>query len=645
MKKNNFYNVLVVLFSLSTCAQIKNVNKQYENIAYVDAIKTFERLVDKNISNPEMLQKLGNSYYFNANLLKAGSVYKMLFDSKIKLDAEYYYRYAQCLKAAQNYKLADQFLEQFNQKNNTDRRALLAAAQKDYLNVIKNNSGRYTIDDAGINSEFSDYGSSFFKNKIVFASARKKPDVNENYASWTGEKFTDLYAAETDLDGNLSKVALFSSVLNSKYHESSPVFTKDGNTVYFTRNNYFGGKRNYGSENITLLKIYKATYDGKKWSNEISLPFNSDDYQVAHPALSSDEKTLYFSSDMPGTIGRSDLFKVALLDNATFGVPENLGNKINTEGRETFPFISENNDLYFASDGHPGLGGLDVFVTKINEHTFASITNIGMPVNSSFDDFSFVINSINNSGYVSSNRPEGKGNDDIYKIKLVDNRPMESVCQEVISGLITDFSTGQALAGAKVVLLDASLIQVLERTADSNGKFDFGTLLCGIKYYIRTSMDEYSTIETPFLVSKSTEAIDLPIVLSKKSKPLDFGDDLAKLLDIPLIYFDLDKSFIRDEAAIELFKILDVLQQNPSVNIDVRSHTDSRNTAQYNINLSERRAQATVAWLISKGIDKSRLTGRGFGESRLTNGCADGIKCSEAEHQLNRRSEFIVVKK
>lgn len=637
--------MFIALCSVSMIGQAKRGDKQYENLAYVNATKTYERLLDKNISNPEMLQKLGNSYYFNADLLKAGSVYKMLFDSKAEVEPEYYYRYAQCLKAAQNYKLADEMLAQFKLKSGNDQRAKLAVAQKDYLNVIKSISGRYTIADAGINSGYSDYGSSFYKNKIVFASARKKADVNENYAGWTGEKFTDLYTAEMDLGGNLSKITLLSAVINSKYHESTPVFTKDGNTVYFTRNNYFDGKRKYGSEKTTLLKIYKATFDGKKWSKVTSLPFNSDDYQVAHPALSPDEKTLYFSSDMPGTAGKSDLFKVALIGDDSYGTPVNLGNKINTEGRETFPFVSESNELYFASDGHPGLGGLDTFSSKIKNDTFGTIVNLGMPVNSSFDDFGFIINSTNNQGYISSNRPNGQGNDDIYKIKLDENAIAPSACEQSVSGVVNDLSTGNALINTKVVLFDATMTQVKELNADTKGKFDFGTVPCGSKYYIRTSINDFITVETPFLVSNISGITYVPIALSKIIKPINVGDDLAKLLDITMIYFDLDKSFIRKDAVIELSKILDVLQQNPTLQIDVRSHTDSRNTAQYNADLSERRAKSTIAWLISKGIDKSRLTGHGFGESRLLNGCTDGVKCSKENHQINRRSEFIIIKK
>ena len=624
--------------------QSKKGDKQYVALDYVNAIQTYDRLVAKNISNPEMLEKLGNSYYFNADLLKAGSIYKILFDQKVDLDAEYYYRYSQCLKAAQNYQQADEMLTIFNQKSGNEVRAKLAMAELDYLNIIKKNSGRFIVEDAGINSKFSDYGSSFYKNKLVFASSRKKADINENYAAWTGEKFTDLYAADMDLGGNLSKVTLMSSVINSKFHESTPVFTKDGNTVYFTRNNYFDNKRKYSAEKTTLLKIYKATFNGKKWSTVVSLPFNSDNYQVAHPTLSPDEKTLYFASDMPGTIGQSDLFKVEILGNDTYGTPVNLGNKINTEGRETFPFLSDKNELYFASDGHPGLGGLDVFSTKLENNLVGTIVNMGTPINSPYDDFSFVIDSSGNHGYVSSNRAKGNGNDDIYKVTRDYNYTAAAVCEQSLVGVVTDQESGNTIKGVKVVLFDSTVTQVSEQLSDANGKFDFGSISCGGKFYVRTSINDYVTTEVPVLATATTGITYVPVVLSKMNKAIKVGDDLAKLLDISSIYFDLNKSYIRKDAAIELSKIVDVMQQNVTLKIEVRSHTDSRDTAQYNADLSERRAKSTIAWLINKGIDKSRLIGRGFGESRLLNGCTDGVKCSEVDHQLNRRSEFIIVK-
>lgn len=629
-----------------TCfGQSRSGDKQYDGLAYVNAIKTYERLVTKNIKSPEILQKLGNSYYFNADLLKAGTAYKQLFALGEPSEPEYYYRYSQCLKAAQDYAGADEMLTKFKQKSGNDLRSKLAVSQKDYLNVIKRNSGRFTVKDAGINSQYSDYGSSYYNGKLVFASSRKNAEVNGNYSAWTGEKFTDLFQADMDLAGNLSSVSKLSSTINSKYNESSPIFTKDGNTVYFTRNNFNNGKRSSDAKKTTLLKIYKATYSNGKWGNVLPLPFNSDDYQVAHPALSVDENTLYFASDMPGSLGQSDLFKVSINGGDSYGNPVNLGNKINTEGRETFPFVSKNNELLFASDGHPGLGGLDVFSSKITDGNFGEVINMGEPLNSSFDDFSLVLDSSNKLGYITSNRPSGKGNDDVYKVQATDKVNDSNGCNQSLLGTVTDQSTGNTMAGAKVILFDASMNQVKEMKTDANGKYDFGAVPCGSRFYVRTSQPEFITVETPILVSNTTGITYSPVLLGKLTKPINEGDDLAKLLDIPMIYFDLDKSFIRDDAAVELSKILDVMQQNETLRIDVRSHTDSRNTAQYNADLSNRRAKSTIAWLVSKGISAARLTGRGYGESRLTNGCIDGVKCSEEEHQANRRSEFIVMKK
>ena len=650
MKKTVIYLLFASIVSTVTMlGQSKGADKQYDGLAYVNAIKTYERLVNKNIKNVEILQKLGNSYYFNADLLKAGTAYKQLFEMNQEVEPEYYYRYSQCLKASKDYKAADDMLIKFNQKSGNDARAKLATSQKDYLAAIMKNSGRYSFSDAGINSPFSDYGSAFYNGKVIFASARKKSDTNENYAGWTGEKFTDLYQADMDLSGNLSNVSLFSSSINTKYHESTPIFTKDGKTVYFTRNNYFNGKKGNDSKKTTLLKIYKATIVDGKWTNMKPLPFNSDEYNVAHPALSKDEKTLYFASDMTGTLGQSDLFKVSINGDDTYGTPVNLGNKINTEGRETFPFIDKNDQLFFASDGQPGLGGLDIYSTSFKNGNYTGITNLGEPVNSSFDDFSFILDDSNRRGYVTSNREKGKGNDDIYKIQYVDktnnNDPSPENCVQNLIGVVTDQTTGNVIPAAKVVLFDSNIKEIKQTVADGNGKYDFGVVPCGSKYYIRSSAPEYITVENPVNVSILSGTTYAPSALGKLSKLAKEGDDLAKLLDIPMIYFDLDKSFIRKDAAIELSKILDVMEQNPTLKIDVRSHTDSRNTFEYNVSLSDRRVKSTIAWLIKKGISASRLTGRGYGESQLTNGCADGVKCSEEEHQLNRRSEFIIVKK
>ncbi len=652
MKNRIIYLVLVCIASISTQAQSgktkeAKADKQYDKFAYVDAIKTYERIFAKGYKSQDMLQKLGDSYYFKADLDNAAKWYGELFSFTQDVAPEYYYRYAQSLKAVKDYQKADEMLAKFNQKSGNDLRAKLAASQKDYLAQIKKNSGRYTIENAGINSKYSDYGSAFYNNKVVFASARDTGGLGHRKHAWTGESFTNLYSADMVSEGALSTPTRFGNNLNSRFHESTPAFTKDGKTIYFTRNNFLDGKKGKDTKKSTLLKIYKATLDGDRWSNITELPFDSDQYDVAHPALSPDEKTLYFASNMPGTLGQSDLYKVAINTDGSYGTPMNLGNVINTEGRETFPMVTSEGELYFASDGHPGLGGLDIFVSKAEKDgSYKDVLNVGEPLNSSHDDFGFLINEKTRLGYITSNRDGGQGGDDIYKFK--ETKKIEYTCEQLLAGVVTDKETGLPLANVKVTLSDANYKMIKEVTTDSEGKFYMGSVDCQSKYYIKTEKADYNTVETPTITANESGKTFVPIELEKPVKVVKVSDDLFKAFGIKIIYFDLDKSFIRADAAVELAKILDVLEQNPTMEIDVRSHTDCRQTAKYNMSLSDRRAKSTIAWLVDKGINKARLTGRGYGESQLVNNCAceptNQSNCTEEQHQANRRSEFIITK-
>lgn len=645
MKKNSIY-ILLMIVSLNGYSQkmaLEKAEKEYENFAYVDAIKTYERLFDKGYKTADMLQKLGNSFYFNAELESAAKWYGELFVLTENVAPEYYYRYAQSLKSKKEYAKADAMMTKFNQLNGNDTRAKLAASQKDYLLIIKKNSGRYTMQNAGINSEYSDYGSSFFGDKIVFGSARFKNGLVNRKYSWTGEGYTNLYQSDKNPDGTLTGAKLFSKKLNSKFHESTAVFTKDGQTVYFTRNNFLNHKVGENTNKTTLLKIYKASFVANEWTAITELPFNDANYSVAHPALSPDEKTLYFSSDMPGTLGQSDLFKVSINEDDTFGTPINLGKEINTEGRETFPFLTADNELYFASDGHPGLGGLDIFVAKASkEGIFKNVLNVGEPLNSPQDDFSLIIDTSTKIGYVTSNRAGGQGGDDIYMLKEI--KKIEYPCEQFLVVAVTDKETGSPIAGAKVSLSDSNYKLGKEIITNAEGYFDFGQVDCEAIFYIKIVKTEYNTDEVTVSVANDNGKTIVPIVLEKTIKKLKAGDDLAKALNIKMIYFDLDKFTVRPDAMLELSKILDAMEQNPNMKIDIRSHTDSRQSHSYNQKLSERRAQSSMEWLIKNGIHPSRLTAEGYGENQLINICADGIICTELEHQTNRRSEFILVK-
>jgi outer membrane protein OmpA-like peptidoglycan-associated protein/tetratricopeptide (TPR) repeat protein len=622
-------------------AQEKKValgDKNYNSYAYIDAIKTYERVADKGYKSEDMFKKLGNSYYFNSDFEGAAKWYGELFAMNPSPEAEYYYRYAQSLKSIGQIEKANKLLAEFSAKFNNDSRGKLYKEDTNYLNQIKNNSGRYKIEDAGINTKYSDYGSFVYNNKIYFASARDTGNFSQRKHKWTGEYFTNLYFAEIDpATYSSSKVNKFKTSLNTKFHESSLAFTKDGKTVYFTRNNFINGKKGKDENKITLVKIYKATLENDKWTNITELPFNSDSYSTAHPALSPDEKTLYFASDRPGTFGESDIYRVSINPNGGYGPPENLGNIINTEGKETYPYVTSENEIYFASDGHPGLGGLDVFVGKIEEDgTISNIQNVGADINSPKDDFAYVIDPVSRRGYFSSNKDGGQGSDDIYK--FIETRKLQ--CIQGLEGTITDAATGSILPGAKVTLYEN---QIVKNTvvSDGSGKYSF-PVECGKTYNVRAENTDYMTKEVMVTIDKVTGKTNLPIALDKATCKVTVGDDLGKCFDIKMIYFKLDKSDIQREAAIDLEKILDVLNNNPTMKLDIRSHTDSRASNKYNQALSNRRAESTIKWLIKNGINANRLTGKGYGETQLVNGCTDDVKCSEEQHQANRRSEFII---
>ena len=641
IKKLSF-TVLFLCFFFKINAQTiseKYADKKYDDYAYADAIKAYEDIVNKGAKNEKILQRLGNSYYFEGELQEALKWYNELFRMNEEQDSEYLYRYGQCLKSEGNYRKADEILEKFNQKAVSEKRAALIRSDKNYLEEIKSNSGRFQIADAGVNSPYSDYGSIVYDNKIVFTSARDTGGIAKTNFKWTNKSFSILYKAELMPDGSLGEPILLQKKENQKFNESTPVFTKDGRTMYFTRNNFINGKRGKNEKQITLLKLYKAELINGQWENITELPFNSDQFSTAHPTLSFDEKTLYFASDMPGTLGMSDLFKVKINKDGTFGEPQNLGPSINTEGRETFPFISENNELYFASDGRPGLGGLDIFVSKINEDSsFRKVENIGEPINTKQDDFAFIISKDRN-GFFSSNRENGNGLDDIYRFR--ETKKLE--CKQLLTGTVSDSKTGELLSESKIVLLDEQFNTIAEVNSDSKGNYNFADVECGKKYHIRVSKTDYETQEQPVNINPASGETSLPIQLEKRIKPITVGTDLAKTLEIPIIYFDLDKATIKKESAFQLEKIIQVLEQYPNLKLEIRSHTDSRQTAKYNQVLSDKRAKSTMKWLIENGIASNRLTGKGYGETQLVNQCSDDVKCTEEEHQLNRRSEFIII--
>ena len=644
---------LILLMSFTMAAQKKKLRtaaKLFDNYAYFDAIQQYERVASKEYKSVALFQRLGDAYYFNSELEKAAKWYKKLFQLNEPVAAEYYYRYAQALKAIKNYAKADSVLTQFSAMNTADLRAGIYTRHKDYLKEIEKNSGRFILRTVSINSKLSDYGPSFYGDNIVFATNRDSLGTMRFTDAWTNKSFTTLYSAPVLISGDTGEAKPFKGKVQTRFHESTPVFSKDMKTMYFTRNNFNNGKLQTDDYGRILLKIYKSRFKDGKWEDAAEVSFDSNQYSTAHPALSADGKTLYFASNMPGTRGDSDIYKVEIKENGTFGAPENLGPAINTEGRETFPFV-HGDRLYFASDGHQGLGGLDIFAAKMEEDgTYKEVLNIGEPVNSPMDDFGFIINETK-KGFFTSNRKGGMGSDDIYGFEEI--RELEFECRQLLAGVVTDEKTGAVFVNSKVSLYDSQRNLMAMGTTDSAGLYSF-KVDCGKTYFVLAEKEEYQPREVTITIPEESGETHLPIAqarpepvpqpaLPEPESKLKVGDDLAKTFGIQQIYFDLGKYNIRPDAAVQLEKIISFMKEYPTAKIDIRSHTDCRASDKYNDTLSENRAKSIREYLVRKGIDPFRLTGRGYGERQLVNKCADGVKCTEEEHQQNRRSEFIIV--
>lgn len=633
--KTLYLNLFIVGLTLSGYGQsalMKVADKKYDSYAYIDAITIYEKVANKGFKSVDLFQKLGNAYFLNGELKQAAKWYRALFDLNEVVEAEYYFRYALTLKAVENIEQSNYYMTLFQEKT-IDSRGSMFAETKNNWNALSSDSKKYTLFKTSINSKNYDYGPVFYGDQIVFTSSRSEGNQHSKIHNWTKQNFTDLFVATIDSLENLENVSNFSSEINTKFNESSPTFTKDGKTMYFTRNNYHRGEKRKSKDKITVLeKIYRAEFSNNRWTNITELPFCSDDYRTAHPALSPDEKTLFFASDRPGSLGGSDLYKVSILSNGSFGIPENLGPSINTEGRETFPFIDAYNTLFFASDGHPGLGGLDIFESACEHNQYTKVTNIGYPINSTTDDFGYV--SRNNTGYFSSNREGGSGFDDVYGFKK---------CEITLNGIIKDIDSQKVISNSKIILSDENNYTTTETFSTEDGHFTV-QLACSKNYIITVIKEAFEPIQQTISTKEIDEKLTVDFSLKQLQLPITTGTDLAKVLNIQQIYFDLDQWNIRPDAALELEKIIAVMQQYPNMIVAIRSHTDSRQSEQYNAILSEKRALSTLAYIAANGIERNRLTAKGYGETQLINECADSIPCSEEAHQKNRRSEFIIIK-
>lgn len=730
--------------------KLKKANEQFESFSFNTAIDKYEKI---DLSEMEAQRNLAMSYWKSNQLKKADSIYQMIMVSEGH-NAMDMYNSAQVLRQNKDYTASDELMLAFSENAPTDSRGRDYSQNKGYYSTLLENKNQFVIKNLEINSEQQDFGTSYYVDQIVFASSREKNKAIYRRWNWNQLPFLDIYTAESQDLSELQNLALFDKKVNKKFHEGPVTFNQDGTKMIFTRNNY--SEKALDKEiRLKLFYAEKDTMDGT-WKEAVPLPFNSPDYSVGHASISSDEKWVYFASNMPGGFGGVDIYKVSLSEDGTFGNPVNLGDAVNTEGNEMFPFIHEGNEmLFYSSDGKYGLGGLDVFVTQIKpDQTLGKTLNVGTPINSNRDDFAFIVDQQQKTGYFSSNREGGKGDDDIYsfamlkpfgfgnqmlgsfvdidgniingfEFKILDsqnNVVLEGITEDDLDFVldldkeedykieatkegyfdfkanfdesyaeerdfnvafdvtkdpgislytyIYDGSTKKPIENAEIIIEDKATGSIKTFNTSDNGDHTQPLMDTRIgdtgNYNITINKEGYLSVTGDIEIAFDREGqYNISEYMNIELESIKIGGDLSDIIDINPIYFDLNKYNIRPDAAIELDKIVKVMNENPTMVIELGSHTDSRGSDASNRSLSDRRAKASAQYIAERITNPERIYGKGYGESTpntvdasedggsesqlLTEDFINAFKSKNRKlfdkyHQYNRRTEFIIVK-
>jgi len=663
-----FFGALV-LPGFAQQAKLKKAQFYMETLNYEAAIDLYKQALEKR-DLPEAKAAIAEAYRKLNDCANAEIWYAQIVQLP---DASPFQKYYYGLMLQRNGKCEDAtyWYEQFLKQRPYDVRKKQLEEPCDYEKELKApHAENFVLSHPAFNGPASDIGPAFYREGLVFGSTR----IPEGGAD--ARAFFDLYFVPVSTQADTSVYGhptLFSPQLKSRFHDAIATFSNDQKEVYFTRNRKVEGVEDKFAVN-RLEIMYATLTDSITWGNLTPLPFNNTEYSVAHPALSPDGNRLFFSSDMPGGFGGKDIY-VCAREGGLWGTPVNLGPNINTDGDELYPFYHSEQLLYFSSDGHFGLGGQDVFLSReLPDGEWEAVENLGNPVNTEFDDFGFIVSADGHEGYFASDRT---GNDDIYhisqskKVAPADYEVIPEVAPVmkliVLNGKVVHHLDGSPLAGASVQLMPEACGNALAGITNNSGEFSIA-LNPGCCYKVRAEKGDFfaytldekicaDSLKTepleiqllPFRTETATEKI-LPAVDKSReqtalfktgnSKSTDTNGSIAYLLNI---YYDFQRSSVRVDGLPELKKLLKLLEDNPDLKLEISSHTDSRGSNSYNLQLSQRRADAIVVWLASKGIPADRLVAKGYGETKPVNHCTDGKTCSEEEHQLNRRTEFKVL--
>lgn len=625
MKKIYILLLLIIAGSFQINAQsdaTEKADKLYEQLRYVDAAKAYEKLIKKGERSQHVYTNLANAYFFNSDFKSAEQYFKRATNKNP--DSETLFRYAQTLKANEKYDLSNTIMSQFAGLVPNDNRSKAFKANPNYLADITGMNPAYAAEALSLNGEASDFAAQRIGDKIYFASARN--NKRKNYA-WNKEPYLDIYEASIDENGMPGEGKLLEGDVNTKFHEGTLDITPDGKYMFFTRVDYIDGDYEEATDGESKLNIYRALKAGGEWRDVRTTSLESQEYGVGHPSITADGKTIYFASEAPGGQGGTDIYK-ADLKNGKISDPVNLGPTVNTSGDDSFPMMASDGTLYFSSNGHLGLGSLDVFMYKDGK-----VTNMGAPINSAMDDFAFTYDSETGKGFVSSNRKGGKGSDDIYAINRID------MCEVMVTVTAIDAQTNQPISGAIVSLQDADGNSLPSQTTNGEGQAMF-TTDCNKEFVVRGARDEYESGQSDLTVTEEDTAMvtvnmepiipDPPIVENK--------------IILNKIYFDLDKSNIRPDAALELDRLVSYMKKYPDLEVMAETYADTRGGDAYNLALTQRRAESLVAYVVSQGVDSSRLTAVGRGEANPVVDCLSK-RCTQEDYELSRRSEFTITKK
>lgn len=680
-----FTNPLQAQSSASLSSQMKKASYQFKSLQYDEAIRQLNLILKTDSTQVKAQEMLAYSYKMVQNYEATLKWYKKLTANK-PLKPEWALYYAEALANNQHYEGSEGWYRKYLSLVPADKRAAVFA--RTHSSTFNTNTGNWVINFTNINTQSAEYAPIFYKDGLIFSSNRPTAKINKRVFLWDNTPFTNLFAIEklseikavnsdslkkaykTNLNksfkfndddtaptsndtknlgiytssiqkdtlrallANSVHPKLLTNKVNTKFHEAAAAIFPDG-SIIFTRNNYFNGNAQTSIEGINKLKLYTAT--GDHLSKLTEFPYNSNEYSTGHPTLSGDGTILVFVSDMPGGYGGTDLYYCVRSGDGQWTRPINLGKQINTEGNEMFPFLDKKGSLYFASTGHAGLGGLDLFEVLLKEMKPVSLPkNMGSPINSPKDDFSLVKSEDGKIGFFSSNR---SGSDDIYRFK----RAFQLI---ILEGIVTDAITRIPIANSRILMRHLDGIDTLK--TDRQGKYrrelpretDYEMTGSKLGYINKLSFVTSQGIEVDSVIRHD---IILNRTESQQQFVLNNCDSLKKVFAVKNIYYDLDRSEIRRDAIPALDELYILMKKHPEISIITSSHCDSRASNDYNRNLSLRRGAAARAYLVNKGIAANRISVEYYGKTRLVNRCFDGVPCSEEDQQMNRRTEFEVI--